>query len=67
MQYTDPGERKSPFMIDLDGFRQFSDFPSFSTTEFKPMLNMSDSGWGMNPVWGQGSSGIFDIFSRFFG
>lgn len=67
MQYTDPGERKSPFMIDLDGFRQFSDFPSFSTTEFKPMLNMSDSGWSMNPVWSQGSSGIFDIFSRFFG
>jgi hypothetical protein len=67
MQYTDPNEQRNPFMIDLNGFRQFDDFPSFNATELKPLINMSGHGWGLNTIWGQGSSDIFSFFSRFFG
>jgi hypothetical protein len=70
MQYTDPNERKNPFMIDLNGFRQFNSLPAYNyNTEFKPMFNMSQ--WGMNMDTGfpgvQQTSGLFDMFSRFFG
>jgi hypothetical protein len=70
MQYTDQDEDKNPFMIDLNGFRQFDSLPAFNyNTEFKPMFNTSQ--WGMNMNTGfpgvQQTSGIFDMFSRFFG
>lgn len=77
MQYTDPGESKNPFMINLNGFRQFNALPSFNySTEFKPMFNASSDvwNWNTNPLsnahsffGGQGSTGLFSMFSRLFG
>lgn len=67
---TDPAEQKNPFLIDLGGFRQFSAFPALNyNTEFKPMFNMSSPGMGLNagmPGFQQ-ASGIFNMFSHFFG
>ncbi len=73
MQYTNPGDSKNPFMINLNGFRPFNNPPAYNySTELKPMFNMSDWSWNMRPtlnssIIGQPSSSIFDIFSRFFG
>ncbi|BAI60478.1 hypothetical protein MCP_0406 [Methanocella paludicola SANAE] len=61
---------KNPFLIDLSGFRQFSAFPAFNyTTELKPMLNMSIPGMGLNTSFPgfQQTSGLFSMFSHFFG
>jgi hypothetical protein len=72
-QFTSPGETKNPFMINLNGFKQFSALPSFNnSTEFKPMFDTSGWGWDMRPIFnsssmGLPSSSIFDMFSHFFG
>jgi len=73
MQYTDSNESKNPFLINLNAFRPFSSLPAFnSSTEFKPMFDMSDLGWNMRPAFNGSMSGLHslgfsDIFSRFFG
>ncbi len=73
MQYTDANETKNPFMINLDNFKPFGSQPAFNySTDFKPMFDTSDWGFNMRPVFnnstsGMRSSGIFDMFSRFFG
>jgi hypothetical protein len=76
-QYTSSGETKNPFMINLNGFRQFDALPSFNySTEFKPMFNTSSDvwNWNTNPMsnshsffGGQNSTGLFSMFSRLFG
>jgi len=73
MQYTDPGETKNPFLIDLGAFRSFDSLPAFNhTTEFKPMFNTSSRGFGMRPVFNNSMGGfrpfgLSDMFSRIFG
>jgi hypothetical protein len=69
MQYTDASETKSPFLIDLSGFRQFNDFPAFNSTPVKPM-NTSGSGWG-GSLFGStpatlNFSGLFDKIGHLF-
>ncbi|HTY90910.1 MAG TPA: hypothetical protein VMC84_07000 [Methanocella sp.] len=69
MQYTDPNEKKNPFMIDLNGFRPFEDINAFNTTSVSP-LNTSWWGWGDSLFGGSsvtsGFSGIFDRIGHLF-
>ncbi len=65
MQYTDPGEARNPFMINLDGFRQFNALPPLNhSAGFKPMFSMPD--WTTGQLSGPHS--LFGgMFSRLFG
>ncbi len=73
MQYTDPGETRNPFLIDLKAFRAFDSQPAFNySTELKPMFNTSSWGFNAFPAFNSSSfgrqpSGIFGMFSRIFG
>jgi hypothetical protein len=69
MQYADQSGTKNPFMINLNGFRQFDALPVFNaTTTTRPMLNMSGFGWSMPSLsGGQQGSSIFGMFSHPFG
>jgi hypothetical protein len=73
MQYTNPGETKNPFMIDLSGFRPFNAQPSFNySMEMRPMFNMSGWSWDRLPAYNGSASGLdlaglSGIFDRLFG
>ncbi len=68
MQYTNPGETKNPFLINLSAFRQFNPMPTYNySTQFKPMFNMSVPGWNTPPALNASTSGLSPIdFSGFF-
>lgn len=68
-QYTDPTEQKNPFLIDLNGFRQFDDVPAFNMGSVTPM-NTSGWNWGGNLFGAEPAatqfSGIFNMISNLF-